>query len=91
MNSATRVNTNHINQQTSVLPFDYDLLAKKILASEEFQSVLNNHLNISQSDMIKLQDPEFQQLFKNQIQEINSENFNWINVNIFYVYVMPHL
>lgn len=86
MDSATRVNTHHINQQPSVLPFDYDLLAKKIIASEEFQLVLTNYLNISQSDLVKLQNPEFQQLFKIQLQEMNSENLNWINVNIIHTY-----
>lgn len=84
VDSATLINTVHINQQPNVLPFDYDLLAKKIIASEKFQHVLTNYLNISQSDLVKLQNPEFQQLFKSQLQEMNTENLNWINVNIIY-------
>jgi len=64
------------------------MLAKKIVASEEFQRLLIDQLNVSQSDVIKLHDVEFQQFFKNQLQEMNSENLNWINVNIFYVYFL---
>lgn len=85
MDSAIQVSTIHVNQNPG-FPFDYNLLAKKIIASEEFQRVIINQLNISQSDFVKLHDQEFHQLFKSQLQEMNSENLNWINVNIFHTY-----
>lgn len=61
-------------------------MARKIIASEEFQHVLINQLNISQSNLVKLHDQEFQYLLKNQLEKLNSENLNWINVNFYYVY-----
>jgi len=87
VDSATQVNTIPVNQNPSFFPFDYNMLAKEIVASEEFHRILKNHLNVSQSDIVKLHDVEFQQLFKHQLQEMNSENLNWIHVNIFYVYL----
>lgn len=86
MDSSTNFNNIPIDQNSRFIPFDYNLLAKKVLASEEFQRVLINQLNISQSDFIKLHDKEFQQLFRNQLEEMNSENLNLINVNIFLLY-----
>lgn len=85
MNSATQVNTIPVDQNPSFLPFDYNLLARKIIASEEFQHLLMNQLNISQSELMKIQNQEFQQFFGNQLQEMNSENFNWVKVIQFYV------
>lgn len=61
-------------------------MARKIIASEEFQHVLINQLNISQSNLVKLHDQEFQYLLKNKLEKLNSENLNWINVNFYYVY-----
>lgn len=83
MGSATQVNTFPIDQNPGILKFDYNLLAKKIIASEEFQRLLINQLNNSQSDFVKMHDQEFQHMFKNKLQELNSENLSWINVNIF--------
>lgn len=82
VDSATQISTIPVDQNPGLL-FDYNLLAKKIIASEEFQRALINQLNISQSDFVKLHDQEFHQLFKSQLQEMNSENLNWINVNTF--------
>lgn len=86
--SATKANTVYVDTNSGFSPFDYNMLAKKVLASEEFQRLLINQLNISQSNLVKLHDQEFQHLFKNQLQEMNSENLNWINVNILHVYFL---
>lgn len=87
VDSATITNTIPNNQDSRFIPFDYNELAKKVIASEEFQHLLNSQFNISQSDIVKLHDQEFQQLFTNQLQEMNSENLNWINVNMLIVLV----
>lgn len=84
LESATQVNTIPVEQNQGYLPFDYNLLARKIIASEEFQHVLINQLNISQSDLVKLHDQEFQHLLKNQLEKMNSENLNWINVSLYW-------
>lgn len=80
MDSATQINTIPVGQNPSFLPFDYNLLASKIIASEEFQHLLMNQLNISQSELIQLHNQEFQKFFGNRLQEMNSENLNWIKV-----------
>lgn len=82
VDSAIQVSTIPVDQNPG-FPFDYNLLAKKIIASEEFQRVLINQLNISQSDFVQLHDQEFHKLLKSQLQKMNSENLNWINVNTF--------
>ncbi|XP_022183538.1 uncharacterized protein LOC111043061 [Myzus persicae] len=79
VDSATKVHTIPVEQNQEFLAFDYNLLARKIIASEEFQHVLINKLNISQSNLVKLHDQEFQYLLKNQLEKLNSENLNWIN------------
>lgn len=83
MESATQINTIPIDQNSRFIPFDYNLLAKQIIASDEFQHLLINQLNVTQSDLLKLHDQEFQKLFTYQLQDMNSENLNWINVNMF--------
>lgn len=65
------------------------MLAKKVVASEEFQRILINQLNVSQSDVVKFNNEDFEQLFKNEFKKMNSENLNWINVSIYYVYSLP--
>jgi len=87
VDSATKAHNIPFEQNQEFLAFDYNLLARKIIASEEFQHVLINQLNISQSNLVKLYDQEFQYLLKNQLEKLNSENLNWINVNLFYVYL----
>jgi len=87
VDSATKVHTMPIEQNQEFLAFDYNLLARKIIASEEFQHVLINKLNISQSNLVKLHDQEFQYLLKNQLEKLNSENLNWINVNFYCIYL----
>lgn len=87
MDSATKAHTVPVEQNQEFLAFDYNLLARKIIASEEFQHVLINQLNISQSNLVKLHDQEFQYLLKTQLEKLNSENLNWINVNLYYVYL----
>lgn len=83
------VSTIAANQNSRLIPFDYDLLAKKVIASEEFQHFLINQLNISRSDLSKLHDQEFQKRLTYQLlQDINTENLNWINVSIFFCLVM---
>ncbi|KAE9524929.1 hypothetical protein AGLY_014979 [Aphis glycines] len=79
VDSATQVHTIPVEQNQGFLAFDYNLLARKIIASEEFQHVLINQLNISQSNLVKLHDQEFQHMLKNQLEKLNSENLNWIN------------
>jgi len=86
VDSATKIHTIPVEQNQDFLVFDYNLLARKIIASEEFQHVLINKFNISQSNLVKLHDQEFQYLLKNQLEKLNSENLNWINVNLYYVY-----
>ena len=89
MDSATQPHTTiPAEQNGGFLAFDYNLLARKIIASEEFQHMLINQLNISQSNLVKLHNQEFQQLLKNQLEKLNSENLNWINVNFCYVYLI---
>ncbi|XP_026818378.1 uncharacterized protein LOC113557198 isoform X1 [Rhopalosiphum maidis] len=79
VDSASQIHTIPVEQNQGFLAFDYNLLARKIIASEEFQHVLINQLNISQSNLVKLHDQEFQQILKNQLEKLNSENLNWIN------------
>lgn len=79
VDSATQVHTIPVEQNQGFLAFDYNLLARKIIASEEFQHILINQLNISQSNLVKLHDQEFQHMLKNQLEKLNSENLNWIN------------
>lgn len=88
VDSASQVNTIPIDQTATFLPFDYNLLARKVIASDEFQRLIINQLNISQSDLLKFQEKELQQLLKIQFQQMNSENLNWINVNIFHKYLI---
>jgi hypothetical protein len=85
VNYDTQINTIPVAQSSTFLPFDYNLLARKVIASEEFQRLIINQLNISQSDLIKFQEQELQHLLKIQFEQMNSENLNWINVNIFYI------
>ncbi|VVC37837.1 SUN domain,Galactose-binding domain-like [Cinara cedri] len=82
LGSSTHVSTIPMNQNTRFLPFDYNLLASKVIASEEFQRILMNQLNISQTDLVKLHDQEFQQLLKHHLQEMNSNSLNWLNDNL---------
>lgn len=83
MGSSIHVSTIPMDQNANFLPFDYNLLASKIIASEEFQQILMNQLNISQTDLVQLHDQEFQQLLKHHLHETNSNTLNWINVNYF--------
>jgi len=86
--SDTQVHTLPVEQNQGFLAFDYNLLARKIIASEEFQHILTNQLNISQSNLVKLHDQEFQQLLQNQLEKLNSDNLNWINVSLCYAYLL---
>ncbi|XP_025419059.1 uncharacterized protein LOC112689519 isoform X2 [Sipha flava] len=79
VNYDTQINTIPVAQSSTFLPFDYNLLARKVIASEEFQRLIINQLNISQSDLIKFQEQELQHLLKIQFEQMNSENLNWIN------------
>lgn len=84
VDSASQVNTIPVNEASTFLPFDYNMLARKVIASEEFQRLIINQLNISQSDLAKFQKQELQQLLKIQFEQMNSENLNWINVITFW-------
>lgn len=79
--SSTHVSTISVDQNSRFSLFDYNLLAKKVIASEEFQRILINQLNISHTDLVKLHDQEFHNLLKHHLQEMNSDSLNWINVN----------
>lgn len=79
--SSTHVSTISMDQSSRFSPFDYNLLARKVIASEEFQRILINQLNISQTDLVKLHDQEFHHLLKHHLQEMNADSLNWINVN----------
>lgn len=81
VDSTNKINTVYVDQNLGFSSIDYNILAKKVLASEEFQRIFLNQLNISQSNSVKLHDQEFQQLFKNQLQELNSENLKLLNVS----------
>lgn len=79
--STNKINTVYVDQNLGLSTIDYNILAKKVLASEEFQQILLNELNITQSNSVKLHDQKFQQLFKNQLQELNLENLKLMNVS----------
>lgn len=84
VDSTSKVNSVYVNQNLGFSSIDYNMLAKKVLASEEFQRMILNQLNISQSNLGKIHDHEFQQ-FKNQLQELNSENLKWMSVSLFHI------
>ncbi|XP_050539558.1 uncharacterized protein LOC126904516 [Daktulosphaira vitifoliae] len=77
VDSATKFNS--VKQNHDYLTFDYNILARQILATEEFQRLIINQLNITKIDLIRIYDQEFQETIKNQINEMNSENLKWIN------------
>ncbi|XP_050422123.1 uncharacterized protein LOC126834330 [Adelges cooleyi] len=79
VNSATKANTASVIHNQAALPIDYNILAKTILESEEFQHYINKQLNITKIDLVRLYDQEFHETIKSQLQDMNSENLRWIN------------